>query len=167
MDFDRLLATSLERGASDLHLKPNSPPVLRVHGRLLPQPDLGVVTAQDMEAVARRTLNERLYGQLRDGREVDVAYAVPGFGRFRVNMFLATGSIRAVLRAIPTRKPRFDELGLPAVLEKLSMERRGLILVTCITGSGKSTTLAAMIDFINRNRNDHIITIEDPIEYAH
>jgi len=167
MELDKLLATSVERGASDLHLKPNSPPILRIHGRLLPQPELGVVSVQDMEAVARRVLPERMYLQLRDGREVDVAYAVPGFGRFRVNMFLATGMIRAVLRAIPTRKPKFEELGLPPVLEKLSMERRGLILVTGITGSGKSTTLAAMIDYINRNRNDHIITIEDPIEFAH
>ncbi len=167
MELDKLLATSIERGASDLHLKPNSPPILRIHGRLLPQPELGVVSAQDMEAVARRVLPERMYLQLRDGREVDVAYAVPGFGRFRVNMFLATGMIRAVLRAIPTRKPKFEELGLPPVLEKLAMERRGLILVTGITGSGKSTTLAAMIDYINRNRNDHIITIEDPIEFAH
>jgi len=167
VDFDRLLIASVERGASDLHLKPNAPPILRVHGRLLPQADLGVLTAQDMEAIARRTLSERLYAQLKEGREIDVAYAVPDFGRFRVNLFLATGQIRAVLRAIPSRKPRFDELGLPPVLEKLAMERRGLVLVTGITGSGKSTTLAAIIDFINRNRNDHIITIEDPIEFAH
>ncbi len=167
MDLDRLLVASVERGASDLHLKPNSPPVLRVHGRLVPQPDLGVVTAAEMEAVARQVLPERLYQQLRDGREVDVAYAVRDHGRFRVNMFLATGLIRAVMRAIPSRKPKFDELNLPPVLERLAMERRGLILVTGITGSGKSTTLAAMIDFINRNRNDHIITIEDPIEFAH
>jgi twitching motility protein PilT len=167
MDLDRLLIASVERGASDLHLKPSSPPVLRVHGRLVPQPDLGIVTAAEMDAVARQVLPERLYHQLRDGREVDVAYAVRDHGRFRVNMFLATGLIRAVMRAIPSRKPKFDELNLPPVLERLAMERRGLVLVTGITGSGKSTTLAAMIDFINRNRNDHIITIEDPIEFAH
>ncbi len=167
MDLDKLLIASVERDASDLHLKPSSPPVLRVHGRLVPQPDLGVVTAAEMEQMARRVLPERLYAQLKDGREVDVAYAVRDHGRFRVNMFLATGQIRAVMRAIPSRKPRFDELNLPPVLEKLAMERRGMILVTGITGSGKSTTLAAMIDFINRSRNDHIITIEDPIEFAH
>jgi twitching motility protein PilT len=167
MDLDRLLIASVERGASDLHLKPASPPILRVHGRLLPQADQGVVTAQDMEAMARRVLPERMYAQLKDGREVDVAYAVQDHGRFRVNMFLATGQIRAVLRAIPTRKPKFEELGLPPTLEKLAMERRGLILVTGVTGSGKSTTLAAMVDYINRNRNDHIITIEDPVEFAH
>ena len=167
MDFNKLLVTSVERGASDLHLKPNAPPILRVNGRLAPQADLGVVSMQEMEEVARRILPERIYDQLRDGREVDIAYAVPDFGRFRVNMFLATGMIRAVMRTIPSRKPSFEELGLPAVLEKMAMERRGMVLVTGITGSGKSTTLAAMIDFINRNRNDHIITIEDPIEFAH
>ncbi|MBI4246293.1 MAG: type IV pilus twitching motility protein PilT, partial [Candidatus Rokubacteria bacterium] len=155
------------RGASDLHLKPNAPPILRIHGRLLPQSDLGVVSVQDMEDIARRALPERMLAQLKDGREVDVAYAVQDFGRFRVNMFLATGQIRAVLRAIPTKKPKFEELGLPPTLEKLAMERRGMVLVTGITGSGKSTTLAAMIDFINRNRNDHIITVEDPIEFGH
>ncbi len=167
VDFDKLLITSIERGASDLHLKPNAPPILRVHGRLIPQSDLGIISAQDMETIAAKALPERMLAQLKDGREVDVAYSVQDFGRFRVNMFLATGMIRAVLRAIPTKKPKFEELGLPPVLEKLAMERRGLVLVTGITGSGKSTTLAAMIDFINRNRNDHIITIEDPIEFAH
>jgi twitching motility protein PilT len=167
VDLDRLLVLSVAEGASDVHLKPHSPPIFRLHGRLVPRPDLGVITPQDMEACARRVLPERYYALLKDGREVDVAYPVPDHGRFRVNMFLATGQIRAVMRAIPTRKPRFEELNLPPVLEKLAMERRGLILVTGVTGSGKSTTLAAMIDFINRSRNDHIITIEDPIEFAH
>src|SRR5213594_3099659 len=167
MDLDKLLIRSVERGASDLHLKPNSPPVLRVHGRLVPQPDLGVVSVAEMEDMARHILSERTYGQLKDGREVDIAYAVRDHGRFRVNLFLATGHIRAVMRAIPAKKPKFEELGLPPVLEQLAMERRGLVLCTGITGSGKSTTLAAMIDFINRNRNDHIITIEDPIEFTH
>src|SRR5215831_13089861 len=162
MEFDKLLVTGVERGASDLHLKANAPVILRIHGRLVPQGDLGVITAEDMDAIAHRCLTERMYAQLMDGREVDSAYAVPNFGRFRVNMFLALGAVRAVLRSIPSRKPKFEELGLPEVLEQLSMERRGLLLVTGITGSGKSTTLAAMIDYINRTRNDHIITIEDP-----
>ncbi|MGH7325680.1 MAG: type IV pilus twitching motility protein PilT [Candidatus Rokuibacteriota bacterium] len=167
MDLDRLLVATVTEGASDLHLKPNSPPIFRVHGRLVPRPEFGVITGPEMEECARRVLPERFLNQLRDGREVDVAYAVRDHGRFRVNMFLATGQVRAVMRAIPSKKPRFDELSLPPVLEKLSMERRGMILVTGITGSGKSTTLAAMIDFINRSRNDHIITIEDPIEFSH
>ncbi len=167
MDLDRLLIVSVEQGASDLHLKPNSPPILRVHGRLVPRPDLGVITAPEMDEMARKVLPERMFSQLKDGREVDVAYAVRDHGRFRVNMFLATGLVRAVMRAIPSRKPKFEEVGLPNVLEKLAMERRGMVLVTGVTGSGKSTTLAAIIDFINRSRNDHIITIEDPIEFAH
>jgi len=139
MEFDKLLVTGVERGASDLHLKANAPVILRIHGRLVPQGDLGVITAEDMDAIAHRCLTERMYAQLMDGREVDSAYAVPNFGRFRVNMFLALGSVRAVLRSIPSKKPKFEELGLPEVLEQLSMERR----------------------------NDHIITIEDPIEYTH
>ncbi len=167
IDFDRLLAAGVERGASDLHLKAGAPPILRIHGRLMPQGDFGVITAEDMDRLARKMLAERWYNQLRDGKEIDTAYAVQNYGRFRVNMFLALGTVRAVLRSIPSKKPRFDELALPPVLEQLAMERRGLVLVTGITGSGKSTTLAAIIDFINRNRNDHIITIEDPIEFTH
>ena len=167
IDFDKLLVVGVERGASDVHLKPNSPPILRIQGRLVPQQDLGVVAPEDMDAIARKILHERWYNQLRDGKEVDTAYAVPNFGRFRVNMYLALGVIRAVLRAIPSKKPKFEDLGLPIVLEQLAMERRGMVLVTGITGSGKSTTLAALVDFINRTRNDHIITIEDPIEFTH
>src|SRR6266571_1699929 len=167
IDFDRLLMTAAERGGSDLHLKSGAPPILRIHGRLLPQADFGVVAAEDMDVFARKMLPERSYNQLREGKEIDTGYAVRNVGRFRVNIFLALGSIRAVLRSIPSKKPKFDELGLPPVLEQLSMQRRGLVLCTGITGSGKSTTLAAMVDFINRNRNDHIITIEDPIEFMH
>src|SRR5438876_1595000 len=167
MDLDKLLIRSVDRGAPNLPLKPTPPPVLRTHGRLVPQPDLGVVSLAGRRQMPRHILSERTYGQLKDGREVDVAYAVRDHGRCRVNLYHATGYIRAVMRAIPSKKPKFEELGLPQVLEKLAMERRGMVLVTGITGSGKSTTLAAMIDFINRNRNDHIITIEDPIEFSH
>ena len=148
IDFDRLLAAGVERGASDLHLKAGAPPILRIHGRLMPQGDFGVITAEDMDRLARKMLAERWYNQLRDGKEIDTAYAVQNYGRFRVNMFLALGTVRAVLRSIPSKKPRFDELALPPVLEQLAMERRGLVLVTGITGSGKSTTLAAIIRII-------------------
>jgi twitching motility protein PilT len=167
MDLDALLRAGVGRGASDVHLKPGSPPILRINGRLEPQVDLGVVTADFMDGLARRILPARLYGQLKDGREVDAGYSVLDLGRFRVNVFLALGSIRAVMRAIPSKKPQFAELGLPPVLARLAMERRGMLLVTGITGSGKSTTLAAMIDYMNRHRNDHIVTIEDPIEFTH
>ena len=167
VDLDALLATALERGASDVHLKPGSPPILRVDARLAPQGDQPALTPEDLDAIARRVLPERLHRQLQEGRETDCGYGLPGGARFRVNMFLALGQVRAVLRAIPATKPRFEELGLPPVLEKLCAERRGLVLVTGVTGSGKSTTLAAMIDWINRNRNDHVITIEDPIEFTH
>src|SRR5215470_9103506 len=165
MDLDALLAAGVKRGASDVHLKPDAPPILRINGRLEPQSDLGVVTGEFMEEMARRILPERLYSQLKDGREVDAGYSVPSFGRFRVNIYLAFGAVRAVMRAIPSKKPAFDELGLPPVLSRLAMERRGMVLVTGITGSGKSTTLAAMIDYMNRHRNDHVVTIEDPIEF--
>jgi twitching motility protein PilT len=167
MDLDALLRTGVERGASDIHLKPGAPPILRITGRLEPQAELGVVSPEFMDGAARRMLPERLYAELRGGREIDIGYGVPGVGRFRVNVFLALGEIRAVMRTIPSTTPGFEELTLPPVLSRLAMERRGLVLVTGITGSGKSTTLAAMIDHMNRHRNDHIITIEDPIEYAH
>ena len=167
MELDELLAEGVKRGASDIHLKPGTGPIFRIHGGLEVHDDLPVIAKDFMEGVARHLLGDRRFAELMDGAEKDLAHAVPGSGRFRVNLFLSTGEIRAAFRAIPTRIPPFEELHLPKTLEKLAMERRGMILVTGITGSGKSTTLAAMIDFMNRNRNDHIITIEDPIEFAH
>jgi len=167
MDFDKLLTMGVERGASDLHLKPHARPILRVLGNLEYQDDLDVLTPDYMDQVARRLLGERRHSQLAEGREMDFAHVVPGVGRFRVNMFLATGEIRAVFRVIPARIPKFEELHLPPVIEKLALAPRGLVLVTGVTGSGKTTTQAAMIDYMNRSRNDHILTIEDPIEFAH
>ncbi len=167
MEFDKLLRKAVERGASDLHLKADARPILRVLGRLDNQDDLDLLTREYMDGVARKILGEERYAQLLEGKEIDLAHLLPGIARFRINTFLAKGDIRMVLRVIPTKIPKFEELYLPKVLEKLAMEHRGMILVTGITGSGKSTTLAAMIDFMNRSRNDHIITIEDPIEFAH
>jgi twitching motility protein PilT len=112
-------------------------------------------------------LGEQRFGMLMEGKEMDVGYLLPGLGRFRVNMFLSQGEVRGVFRHVPQRIPAFQELHMPKVLDRLCMERRGLILVTGITGSGKSTTLAAVVDFVNKNRNDHILTIEDPIEFVH
>jgi twitching motility protein PilT len=134
---------------------------------MIPQDDLPLITREFMDETARRLLGPTRHAALEAGKEVDLAYHVAAVGRFRVNVFLAKGEVRAVLRAIPGRIPSFEDLHLPKVLEKLAMERRGMILVTGITGSGKSTTLAAMIDFMNRGRTDHIITIEDPIEFTH
>ena len=167
MEFDKLLRKAVERGASDLHLKADARPILRILGRLDNQDDLDLLTREYMDGIARKLLGEERYTHLLEGREIDLAHLLPGIARFRINTFLAKGDIRMVLRVIPTKIPKFEELYLPKVLEKLAMERRGMILVTGITGSGKSTTLAAMIDFMNRSRNDHIITIEDPIEFAH
>jgi twitching motility protein PilT len=167
MEFDELLTEGVKRGASDLHLKPGARPILRVHGELVPQEDLTVITKEFMEGAAKRLLGPARYAALEEGKEIDLAHLVPGTGRFRVNFFLAKGQVRGVLRAIPDRIPTFEELHLPKILEKLAVERRGMILVTGITGSGKTTTLASMIDYMNRSRADHIITIEDPIEFAH
>ncbi len=168
MELDELLSLGAERGASDVHIKPRSHPILRIHGALELQPDWFLVTQEYMLEQATRLLKpERLTALLEEGTEVDLAHTVPGAGRFRVNLYLAKGEIHGSFRAIPDKIPAFEELNLPKVLEKLTMERRGMILVTGVTGCGKSTTLAAMIDYMNRYRNDHIITIEDPIEFVH
>ncbi len=167
MDFHQLLTESAKRGASDLHLKSGSRPIVRVHGHLETQDDLPAVTRDFMRKTAMTLLGEIRYNALMEGEEMDLAHTVPSVGRFRINVFLCQGDVRAVLRHIPERIPAFEELHLPKVLERLCLERRGMVLVTGITGSGKSTTLAAMLDFMNRTRNDHIVTIEDPVEFVH
>jgi twitching motility protein PilT len=167
MDLQSLLAECAKRQASDLHLKAGSKPIVRIHGHLELQDDLPAVTQEFVRRATMTLLGEHRYDQLLQGREIDIGYRLPGAGRFRVNAFLCQGEVRAVFRHIPERTPSFQDLYLPKVLERLAMERRGMILVTGITGSGKSTTLAAMLSFMNRHRNDHIITIEDPIEYVH
>lgn len=167
MDLQQLLTECANRKASDLHLKAGSRPILRIHGHLEIQDDLPPVNQEFVRRAVMTLLGEQRYDLLLQGREIDLGYRLPGVGRFRVNTFLCQGEVRAVFRHVPERTPSFQELYLPRVLERLCMERRGLILVTGITGSGKSTTLAAMIGFMNRNRNDHVVTIEDPIEYVH
>ncbi len=167
MDLQQLLSECANRKASDLHLKAGSRPILRIHGHLEIQDDLPPVNQEFVRRAVMTLLGEQRYDLLMQGREIDLGYRLPGIGRFRVNTFLCQGEVRAVFRHVPERTPTFQELYLPKVLERLCMERRGMILVTGITGSGKSTTLAAMIGFMNRNRNDHVVTIEDPIEYVH
>jgi twitching motility protein PilT len=167
MDLQQLLTECAKRKASDLHLKAGSRPILRVHGHLEIHDDLPPVDQEFVRRAVMTLLGEQRYDRLMGGHEIDIGYRLAGIGRFRVNAFLSQGEVRAVFRHVPERIPSFQELYLPKVLERLCMERRGMILVTGITGSGKSTTLAAMISFMNRHRNDHVVTIEDPIEYVH
>jgi len=168
MTLEDLLQLAVLHGASDVHLKINAHPVLRIHGRLLPQTTLPPVTWEVLDDIVKEVIGPGRLTLLQEGREVDRAYTVPGLGRFRANVFLSRAEVRAILRVVPANIPNFEELALPAApLEKLSMERRGLVVLTGITGSGKSTTLAAMINYMNNHRNDHILTIEDPIEFVH
>ncbi|HUE85365.1 MAG TPA: type IV pilus twitching motility protein PilT [Vicinamibacterales bacterium] len=166
-DITTLLRRAVELGASDLHLKVGSFPMARVHGHLQPVGDDQKLNHDDLVDMAASVMPAAHREKFRDAQEVDLAYSVPGLGRFRCNVFQQRGTIGMVLRVIPITIKSVDELGLPAVLKKITAEERGLVLVTGTTGSGKSTTLAAMIDYINRTRSSHIITIEDPIEYLH
>jgi len=167
MDINSLLRVAMDRRASDLHLKVGNHPIIRIDGRLIPLEDQGRVSQEEAIAVAFSIMSSGQKERFKEKNELDLAYSAPGMGRFRVNVFQQRGTIGLVLRVVPTRILTIEELNLPPVLEKLSAEQRGLILVTGTTGSGKSTTLAAIIDFINRNRTDNIITIEDPIEFLH
>ena len=167
-DVDAALRHLIQVEGSDLHLKVNAPPLARVHGVLAPIAEADVLTDEDME----RTLNQILADPVRleefkaDG-EVDFAYAVEGLARFRVNSFRQRGSISIVCRAIPYSIRSVDDLRLPPVISTLAEEERGIVLLTGTTGSGKSTTLAAMVDHVNQTQPKHIVTIEDPIEYLH
>jgi twitching motility protein PilT len=167
MDINELLKKAHSLEASDLHIKVGSPPVLRIYGELTPLASEKKVTHEDATKIATSVMTPGQTEIFKKKNDIDLAYSVPGLGRFRCNIFMQRGTIGLVFRVIPMRIPTIDELNLPEVIKKISMEPRGLILVTGTTGSGKSTTLAAMIDLINTNRTEHIITIEDPIEYLH
>src|SRR5262245_47364209 len=167
MELQGFLTECAKRKASDLHLKAGAHPIYRIHGHLEVQEDLPAIPAELVRRSALALLGERRFADLMVGREIDIAHMVPGVGRFRCNFFLPQGEVRGVFPHVPAQIPPFEDLCLPKVLERLSMERRGMILVTGITGSGKSTTLASMIDYMNRHRTDHIVTIEDPIEFLH
>src|SRR5262245_5856648 len=167
MEINDLLKIATERKASDLHLKVGSHPVIRVNGKLIPLAELGRLTQEDTIAMAFSIMSGRQKQKFKDHFEIDIAYSVPGLGRFRVNIFQQRGTVGLVLRVIPAKILNFKELLLPPVIETISNESRGLILVTGTTGSGKSTSLAAMIDYINSTRTEHIMTIEDPIEFLH
>ena len=167
INIQELLKQMMERGASDLHLKVGNPPVMRINGILHILRDLPRLRREDTLAIASQILNKKQKADFNEHFEIDFAYSVAGLGRFRCNAFLQRGSVGVVFRAIPMKILTVEELHLPIVLNKIALEPRGLILVTGITGSGKSTTLAAMIQHVNENRDVHIITIEDPIEYMH
>ncbi len=167
MNLNDLLKFAIERDASDLHLKVGTHPVVRVDGELQQLTEFKRLMQEDTVAMAFSIMNARQKQRFKEEFEIDIAYSVPGLGRFRCNVFQQRGSVGLVLRVIPARIKTIRELLLPKVLEKLCLERRGLILCTGTTGSGKSTTLAGIIDHINSNRLEHIITIEDPIEFLH
>ncbi len=167
MNLIDILGMALKSNTSDIHLKAGLPPVFRIDGNLRPLPKAPRLTADDIKQMCEGIMNEKQKVRFEDVHEVDLAYGVPGLGRFRVNVFSQRGSVSAVFRAIPYKVLTLDELHLPKILKKISSEQRGLVLVTGATGTGKSTTLAAMLDYINSNRTEHIVTIEDPIEYLH
>ncbi|MDQ1351656.1 MAG: twitching motility protein PilT [Acidobacteriota bacterium] len=167
MNIDDLLKIAVERGASDLHLKVGNHPVLRINGLLQPLVELKRLMQEDTIAMSAAIMSKEQKDRFKTEHEIDMAYSVQGLGRFRCNIFQQRGAVGMVLRVIPTQVKSISDLNLPLVLQKIADEKRGLILVTGTTGSGKSTSLAAIIDHINTHRVDHIITIEDPIEYLH
>ena len=167
LNIDDLLRRAVELKASDLHLKVGNHPYLRIDGALLPQSDVSRVSPEEMLSMAFSMMTNRQKQKFKETAELDMAYGVAGLGRFRVNVFQQRGNVGIVLRVIPTKIRTVSELDLPPVIEKICEEQRGLVLVTGTTGSGKSTSLAAMVDRINTTRSDHVITIEDPIEFLH
>ena len=169
MDLDAVLRHAVHSGASDVHLKVGQPPFLRVDGELLPAPDLPVLGAAELESVLEQvTANAARRREAFDETgDLDIAYSQPDLPRFRVNGFRQRGAVSFAFRLIPDSIPTFAELQLPPGVARLADEHRGLVLVTGATGSGKTTTLAAMLDHINRTRQQHIVTIEDPIEILH
>jgi len=164
--IDELLAKVAQAKASDLHLKVGSPPVIRVDGELavLDEP---VCSPEDTKDYAASLMSEKQIRHFSETNEIDFAYSAPNIGRFRINVYRQRGTISIALRHVVTQVPGFEELHLPPAVQKLSLEPRGMVLVTGATGSGKTTTLAAMIDHINRHMCKHVVTIEDPIEILH
>ena len=162
-----LLKMVVDRGASDLHIKVGSAPGLRIHGELVPLDDIPPLSRDDTERLVSSMMTESHKGIFTENNDLDFAYNFSDLHRFRVNAYVQRDSIGAVLRVIPMDIPSIDSLGLPEVLKEISMKKRGLVLVTGPTGSGKSSTLAAMVDHINSNKRCNIVTMEDPIEFIH
>ncbi len=166
MELEQLCRFAVDSQASDLFIKANSPPALRVHGRIVPT-DLPALTNEDTKTLAHSIMTEEQIQAFQDYHELDLAFTLADVARFRCNVYIQRGSYAMVLRIVPLEIKEIEELGLPKVLEELSKPKQGLVLVTGPTGCGKSTTLAAMIDLINRTRYCNIVTIEDPIEFVH
>lgn len=167
MKIDELLKIAIESDASDLHLKPGNHPILRINGVLKPLSNFQKLTAENTKDLADQIMSGSQKNILEEDLDLDLAYSFPGFGRFRGSIYHQRGSLAVALRIIPLEPKSVKELRLPEVLEMISLEQRGLVLATGTTGSGKTTTLAGMIDYINNHRTENIITIEDPIEYLH
>jgi twitching motility protein PilT len=167
MHVNDLLRIAVDHGASDLHLKVGSFPMMRVRGSLLPINHDARLEHDEVVAMSASIMSAAQRQKFKESQEVDLAYSVAGMGRFRVNIFHQRGTVGMVLRVIPVTIRTIDELGLPQVLRRIASEERGLVLVTGTTGSGKSTTLAALIDYINKERCAHVMTVEDPIEFLH
>jgi len=167
MEIDELLKLMVDKGASDLHLRVPSPPVLRIDGEIVPQEDLPPVTAEDLEAALEHVTTPEQKSLFLEDKELDCAYSVSGLARFRVSALQQRGTVSLAFRMVPFEVLSIDELGLPQICKEVVLKPRGLILVTGPTGSGKSTTMAAMIRHLNENKGCNVITIEDPIEYMH
>ena len=165
-DLDQILTKAVEIGASDIHLKVGLPPFFRINRKLVPQSDYGALTIDDMKSFIIKVVpSEIKRNELFNKGEVDISYSIPKVSRFRINIYKQRGTFAFAFRILKTKIPKIEDLMLPVKLKEIALEKRGLVLVTGPTGSGKSTTLASMIDYRNEQRNDVIITIEDPIEY--
>ncbi len=165
--LETILMTAVGKKASDIHLKVNSYPIFRIDGDIYKQENFGVMSKEVIEKIAVSMMDKHQLKVFQENRDVDLAYSLHNVGRFRVNIYSQRNSLSIAMRYIPFDIPVFESLNLPKIIKSIALKERGLILVTGITGSGKSTTLASMIDFINRNKPVNIITIEDPIEYLH
>lgn len=162
-----LLKIMVDKEASDLHITTGSPPRLRIHGRLVPLNEYPPLTPADTKALCYSILTDRQKHKFEENSELDLSFGIKGVSRFRANIFMQRGAVAGAFRSVPFNIKTFEELGLPDIVKELARKPRGLVLVTGPTGSGKTTTLTTIIDFINREREEHIITIEDPVEYLH
>ncbi|MEQ9619748.1 MAG: type IV pilus twitching motility protein PilT [Deltaproteobacteria bacterium] len=167
VSIEEILRGAVRLGASDIHIGTGRPPFLRVEGRLAPVKGAPRLSADEVKEMAHSMMNEGQREKFEGSYEMDLAYSIDGVSRFRVNVFQQRGTVSIAIRAIPINILNFETLNLPSVMEKIANEERGLVIVTGTTGSGKSTTLAAVVDYINRNKPRHIITVEDPLEYTH